>query len=591
MRRSLQVLAVCAALLLAVRLMAQDTGGGGMDTSGGSGSSDTSGGSTGSDNSGGNNSGGENNNGNNGGAMGGAGSPAGSTGDQGQGGTGAAAPGTGEQPPSGGTEGQGQGSSIAPTAPTALPPGVAAPVPGTTPAPTPAGLNGVSGATQGAVQTAPVTFTLPSGYGNASSQSFTLGEGRLSKPPITFTATISQGLDSNIFNADSNIQRTTPVAAPTPPLEARFTGIFRINPPSPPTPIFQIFRPKALPTPTPIVPVGVISSPVSAISLGIQVQQGSPRTLLTMDLALGEQDYWNQPGNTMDYTGNFDLTLVHRLSPRATVSLEAFAVYQNTPDFALINAPTNNGNSGNYLNGSFKGDLSYAWSSRVSTVTSAAVNFNLLQTSASSNLYQITYGTQFRYSVSARNSLTAEVRDSSTVYPTDSTANNTSLFYLLGLDTFFSAKLRNTIDGGLEVQSYAAGAASQTIPYMETATTLVLPRQASLSWTNRFGSEETGNASQTATSYRTGLTLSEPISTKMSSSVSLAYNYVSTKDPANPAGDTTQTQVQASFSLGYNLSPRLSLSLSYTYLDLLTKTINSSYNRQQIYLGGTYTFR
>jgi hypothetical protein len=581
MRRTLQALAVCAALLLAAHMMAQDTGGGGgADSSGGS--TDNSGGSSGSDNSGGGNT--------NGGAMGGGAAPAGGTGDQSQGGTGAGAPGNGELPAGGGTEGTGQGSSIAPPSPAASPsPGAAAPVP--TPSPTPSPLNGNT-TTQGSLQTAPVTFTLPGTYGNASSQSFTLGQGRLSKPPITFTTTISQGFDSNIFSADADLKPTpTPIPEPTPPLEERFTGVFRISPPSPPTPIFQIFRPKALPTPSPVVPLGVIGSPVSTLSLGVQVQEGSPRTLLTMDLSVGAQDYWDQPGKSTDYTGSFDLTAVHRISPRATVSLEATAVYQNTPDFSLLNAPTNTGNGGSYLNGSFKGDLTYAWSSRISTVTSAEVDFNLLQTNASSNLYQFTYGTQFRYAVSARNSVTAELRQSSTVYPTNSTANNSGLFYLLGLDTFFSSKLRNTIDGGFEVQSYSGGGASQTIPYMETATTLALPRQGTLSWTNRFGSEETGNSTQTSTSYRTGVTLSQPISTKLVASFTLAYNFVTTKDATNSAGAVTQTQVQAAFSLGYTLSPRLSLSLSYTYIDLLTTTINSSYTRDQIFLGGTYTFR
>jgi len=31
--------------------------------------------------------------------------------------------------------------------------------------------------------------------------------------------------------------------------------------------------------------------------------------------------------------------------------------------------------------------------------------------------------------------------------------------------------------------------------------------------------------------------------------------------------------------------------LSYTYLDLLSSQINTSYSRDQIFLGGTYTFQ
>ena len=129
------------------------------------------------------------------------------------------------------------------------------------------------------------------------------------------------------------------------------------------------------------------------------------------------------------------------------------------------------------------------------------------------------------------------------------------------------------------------------VPYIETASTYALPRGSSLVWTNRYGSEDTGGAGESTTAYRTVLGFSQPLSTKMIASVSVAYNNVKTTDSVNSAGSYTQNQFQMSLSLGYTVTPRLSLSLSYTYLDLLTSQINSSYQRQQIYLGGTYTFR
>ena len=620
MKRRLQAMAIFAAALLAVRLMAQDagggggggdaSGGGGSDTSGAadtSGGGDSSGGMTGSgassqDNSGSSTSGdqGAGNSGNSsgGGANSGNGSiettPAGGTGDQGDTGIAPAAPGAGEIPNGGGGP-EGGGSSILPSPPSTPVPGAITPVPGANAAPLTQGTSGFNpspnsgGATQ--LPAAPITFSLPGGYGNSSGLSFTLGEGRLAKPPITFTATVSTGYDNNIFSADANPKATpTPTPGPTPPLEARLIG-FRISPPTPPTPIYQFFRPKEIvPKVAKVQQLGVIASPVVTANVGIQIQKGTPRTVFTMDLSVGEDDYFNRPGNPTDYNGSFDLAMVHRISPRATLTLQSTAVYQDTPNFALINAPTNNGNGGNYLNGSVKGDLTYNWGSRLSTVTSAAINFNLLETNASNNLYQITYGTKFRYAVSARNSVDLELRQQQSVYPTNSSANGSSLYYLLGLDTIISSRLSNTLSAGLEVDSYSGGG-SQQIPYLETATTLALPRGGAFSWTNEFGSQATGNAAQTSTSYRTGLSLTQPLSTKLVATISIAYNHLLEKDATQAAGNYTQDQFQSSLGLSFNVTPRLSLSLTYNLIDLLTNQLNSSYQRQQIYLGGTYTFK
>jgi hypothetical protein len=506
-------------------------------------------------------------------------------------------PNNGELPAGGATPAEGAGGSFVPPLPSTLFPGSIAPMPGMTPAPSTipstTGSNAAASAqgSPAAAPTPPVTFTLPGGYGNPSSTSFTLGEGRLAKPPITFSATLSEGYDTNIFNADAHPQPTpTPIPLPTPPLQYRVIG-FHIAPPNPPTAILQPFRPAAAATPTPgPKPLGVIGSPVTSASVGVQVQHGTRRTIFTLDLSVGEQIYANEPGNGTDYNGSFDLAIVHRISPRATLSLEATAVYQNTPNFALINAPTNNNTGGDYLNGDLKATLSYTWGSRLSTITSGQINFNLLNTAAGNNLYQLTYGNQFRYTVSPRDTASAEVRIQQTIYPSNAPANNSALYYLLGLDTIFSPRLSNHIDGGLEVVIYPGGA-SQNIPYLETATTLALPRQAVVSWTNEYGSQATGSADVNATSYRTGLSLSQAFSSKLVASLSVAYNYVVSKGTSNPAGDYTQNQLQSSVSVSYTFNPRLSASLTYTYIDFLTTQLNNSYLRQQIYLAGTYVFK
>jgi hypothetical protein len=322
----------------------------------------------------------------------------------------------------------------------------------------------------------------------------------------------------------------------------------------------------------------------------MQIQKGTPRTVVTMDATVGSQYYWEQPGQKEDYTAGLDMSFVHRLSPRATVSFDMSAVYQKAPNYTLINAPTNNNNNSNYLNGSGMLSLNYSWGNRISTVTSYSLGTYLLQSNATNNLYQNTFGNQFRYTVSARNTVTAELRESLGEYPSNASANTAGTFYLLGLDSNISAKLKNTISGGIETYAFTNGGSSQTLPYVESDTTLALPRGAGLTWTNRYGSEQSGAQNLESKSYRTSLSFAQPLSTKLVASVTLAYNYIDTADTLTSAGSYTQNQLQASLSLGYTVTPRFSLSLSYTFNDLLSTQVNSSYVRDQVFLGGTYTF-
>ena len=118
-----------------------------------------------------------------------------------------------------------------------------------------------------------------------------------------------------------------------------------------------------------------------------------------------------------------------------------------------------------------------------------------------------------------------------------------------------------------------------------------IQRSRCLAWSNVYGSQESPTPSQTIVGYRTGLTYVQPLSTKLYASLSVAYNIENASDTQVASNRYRQDQFQASANLGYTVSPRLSLNLSYTYLDFITTQLNSSYTRDQVFLGGSYLFR
>lgn len=93
-----------------------------------------------------------------------------------------------------------------------------------------------------------------------------------------------------------------------------------------------------------------------------------------------------------------------------------------------------------------------------------------------------------------------------------------------------------------------------------------------------------------ATSNFARASFSQPLSNRLSVSASLAYNYVTVTDSGDSSASYNQNQLQWNLNFGYAFSQRINLGLSYTFTDLLTTQVNSSYQRQSLYVNCNYTF-
>lgn len=475
--------------------------------------------------------------------------------------------GSGTITPTGPTD-TGGPSSITPSPPVE-PPSLLTPQPASTAASPPAGSNALTGGVLSAP--APVTLSLPGSYGEAA-RSFTLGQGQLSKPPILFSLSISQGYDDNIFSSASVPARKAVTAEVEVPQPAQHGVVaFRLT---------KVTLVPAIPAQEPV------ASALTTASLGVQIQRASPRTVFTMNGTLGALDYWRE--TKLQYTGGLGINLVHRLTPRATISASVDGVYQNQPDFSRINAPTANVSS-SYVDADIRLNFSYGFTARFSTVLSYELGLATQDAAAGGNLYVSTYGSQFRYTVSPRNTATLELRQSQSSYASANGSDSTDTFLLVGLDSIVTARLRNTVSVGEELGSFNGGG-STALPYLESATSMQLPRGGVLSWTNRYGLENSNALNQNTSSFRTGLAISEPLGAKLGASLSIAYNYLQIKDRVANTATVNETQIEAGASLQYMLSPRLSLSLSYTFFDFLVSQPDSGYTRNQISLGAVYSF-
>ena len=435
------------------------------------------------------------------------------------------------------------------------------------------GTGGGQGAAEGgapapAVSAPAAPVVLPGAYGSAPI-TLTPGAGRFSKPPYSFTLTLQQGYDDNVFTTASNR----------------------------------------------------VGSLVTNSVVGFSMQSANPRTIFTLDSNAGISYFWYRPGaRPEDYNGSLNLLFFHRFTPRMSLSVTANVAYLSQANFSAINATVNQ-QGGDYILGSSRFNLTYQWLAKLQTNTSYSYDTTLYQkkTSQGSDIYDNTFGNEIRFLINPRTSLVTEWRYMLTSYPNLPTGDSTTLYGLLGADYTFSSRLLATLRGGLQYRDYTnttgsssantATKVTQSSPYGEMTLTYVYGHQSTMSWTNRFGLDSSNIASQKVTSFRTGLNFSHVLTAKLTLNFGLNYNITDTSIgpqtvlrqvvvPGNifyipnqiPCTSTFQNQYNSVLGFVYRISPKLSLNASYTFTDVLSATKAASYFRNQVFLGGTYTF-
>jgi hypothetical protein len=206
------------------------------------------------------------------------------------------------------------------------------------------------------------------------------------------------------------------------------------------------------------------------------------------------------------------------------------------------------------------------------------------------DIYTNTLGEQLRFLFSPRITAVAEIRGSVATLPNSQSLNSSSQFLLLGADATFSPRLHTDVRFGEEVRQFQSGGQSaQASPYLESTISYVYGHQSTLSLTNRFGLDQSNTASSKVVSFRTGIGVNHVISARTTGSIGLNYNRVSTTEPTT---NLTTDENDVSFTLGlqYVVNRHLTLNASYSFVETFSSNGFSDYIRNQIFIGGQYSF-
>jgi len=303
-------------------------------------------------------------------------------------------------------------------------------------------------------------------------------------------------------------------------------------------------------------------------------------------LGIGRFDqYFNVSRNDVD--GNVTMSLTHNFSTRLSFYASIFAAYQTAPNFRSNVGPENVVSDHFYTTDIFS--LTYHWFPRFSMITSYTFNrVQYAQASLGNSQDRVdnTLGEQFQFSLTRRTNLVGEYRFETISYdtaPTDSTTH----FILAGINHNLTEHLIVHMRAGESFRSLENDG-SMASPYLESVVDYVSSNH-SLRWTTSYGFESpTAGGVTTTKTWRTGLTLTYDLTSRLSSTTGVYYHHDENQGGSGSTG--TQDSFDLTAGLRYTINPHFALHIDYNHTTLGSLGSTPGYSENRYFGGLTYTY-
>ena len=331
------------------------------------------------------------------------------------------------------------------------------------------------------------------------------------------------------------------------------------------------------------------------VNLALTYAFGTSRTSISLQTNGGITHYFDQPGGVgFDYNPNVSFSLIHKATPRLTLSLTVYGTYQDQPDFSI--AAGLNRRSGGFFYSSNKFGATFRWKPRFSTVSSytlGVIKYDDAALGDFENRFEHTFGNEFRFLVWPTTTVVAEYRLAILAYNSP-LRDSTSHFFLAGLDHSFSPRFNISTRAGAEYRSFTNFDSSRIDPYFEGTLTYALGPHFTLSWVNRYSIEEPDVAgSQSRTTFRTGLSGSYNLTARIVAALSAFYTHDNNDGALTPLSFSppfVEDSFAMSLSLRYAINHTWGAELGYDFTDVESDFRLRQYYRNRFYGGVNFTF-
>lgn len=314
---------------------------------------------------------------------------------------------------------------------------------------------------------------------------------------------------------------------------------------------------------------------------------GGPRTQLDIAATAAITQYWDLTEDEWDPYLRLDLNLAHAVTPKFSITANAYVSYQSEPDFFNeSNAVLNGRRSGNYFYTNARVSANYRWTPKFSTVTS--YNFvNVMYDDAApgsvEDRFENIFAQEFRYLLAPKTTLTAQYRLNVTTYDDDRGRDALGHFITAGVDQRFGPKFDATLRGGVQFRNQDDGT-DRTSPYVEGKLDYQYRPDSTLGGFVRYGLENSSlpDASTENETFRIGLKLNHTFSQKLLGNASFYYQ---NSQFSGDNVDRTEDTFNVGLGLTYFLTKHVFVDANYTFSMIDSDQAFSSYDRHRASLG------
>lgn len=376
-------------------------------------------------------------------------------------------------------------------------------------------------------------FLLPGGMGYTP-LNFTPGQGSFDRPPVSWSTTLRQGYDDNIYSSHTNEK----------------------------------------------------GSAITSLSQDVDILFMQSRFALSTQASVGGQYYWSRDTDKFSPIGSLNLVSGYKLSPRAQLSAVVNATYTNQTTNSPVNGVVQ-GRGEEYLLVNSKLDLLYRWSPRVSTNTTYAISgiyYKDAENGATDSTTQ-TIGQSVRYQFSRLVTGVLEARASHVAYNADGRDDPNLYYALTGADFTLSRRLTASARTGVTFRDQE-GLGNSAMPYVEGNVNYALTRTSQISANLRYGYNDNGSTgSESTKSTRAGVAYSRSLTSHLRANLSLNGNFVEGSETS-----ARQDTISGAAGLSYDVSKYLSAFASFNQVRTYSSDSWLEYTKNVYYIGASYSY-
>ena len=333
-----------------------------------------------------------------------------------------------------------------------------------------------------------------------------------------------------------------------------------------------------------------IGSGFTEAALNIGSHLGSERTKLDANLGFGMDLYWNRPGRSVDPDISFNLSLSHQLTPRASVTFTDYLSLTSQPNLQLGVSVANQVTTYLYTTNSLA--LAYAWTPRLSTVTSYTANVIVYENSSvggSLNRLENIFSQQFRFLALPRIAAVGEYRFEYIDYLSNPSQTSYTNLVLGGADITLTPRLTLNVRAGAGFRNYertqTGRADDLAYPFAESTLAYRYREGSYLEWYNRYSVEESDFSTGYRRTYRMGLKISHLVGARLRLVGAAYYSY---NEYVNPSFIENVLDLNA--GLIYQLTRTFAVTGGYTFERDFSQETTRDYYRDRLYLGLSFAF-